>query len=256
MLPEELVRRFTLPLLKPKGDRVISVGSALLLRVNRRYYLVTAGHVGLESNDISVLTGLKPDSTVFGALHVLATIDCAIVEILNPTPILDSGFYEFLDEAQILRTHNVNLDDSHLSYMVVGYPWKKTRRQWQSDEVRSTPFGLLTRPLPKTDALYEEFNEHFDILLQYHRKRVISNRTGHFQIPPELEGMSGCGLWYHSPDTFGLVGMLKERAPKENSRALVATHIDAILEGIRLCYDDKLAQSEKLFVQISEQSTL
>ncbi len=189
MEPHEFVRAFTLPLVHLEKRSTYGVGSAILLQLNRRHYLITAAHVDIESRSLVALTGNSADSSPLGNLCRFDDIDITVVEVLNASAFESFGLYRFLPEEYHSTNHILDLSSGSLPYLVVGYPSGRTKKEWNSEMVKSLPWALFTTPLEYNDPLYGPFQPPMQFLVRFNRKKVLNINNGQLQFPPKLEGI-------------------------------------------------------------------
>jgi len=215
-------------------------GSGVLLASTERNYLVTARHVGLESDRTKLIgnDGVNP----FGEFLILPkVIDVTIVEILIPT-FFESLGYAFLPIEFWGINHALRHREIEPHYLVLGYPSTKTRSEVIGRTVNPRPYGFWTR-------LYGQEEMGCDPLTQL-ALRFVPNKIHHeakgFMQAPKLDGMSGCGIWDTSGKHPVLVGLLTDQQPM----SLIGTRIDAFSEVVREALDITIPRSSRLGVSI------
>lgn len=218
--------------------------SGVLLQVKEDYFLITAGHVikndpaniGIMIDNIfHVLNGeikyINPSESVQGDKIDIAVwrLNTAVVEDLKKK-------YSFLPFEKIDFEHKI---DSAPKYLIVGFPWKETVKDFANKKLIVKPFIFLTKESEKPFYKRFKFEEHSNLLLDYRQKKVKNFANGNVQQNKSPQGISGCGVW-HIPNFFmpngdipdiKLVGQIIEQ--NDEKTVLISTRIHLVTELLR-----------------------
>lgn len=216
-------------------------GSGVMLKLDGEYYIATASHVLKDHEKIIIGVYTRTDGyyqvgTVINTLPTesggndLADLAVWAVETdiaLQIAP--DDWWYDLLDA---ISNHQ---ETPEYRYLVYGFPITKTDVKIRTQELRQDPFRFHTRGYSHTgEGKRAEKNEKINLLVEFHKDKVMDVATGQRQQAPYPYGMSGCGLWYYDGIRYRLVGIMNEwKQPKEHIPALMGTRIDLILQAIR-----------------------
>ena len=244
----ELARRCTYPLFAVIDGKHGIDGSSVLLASAKKHYLITARHVGIESGR----TKLFGDSAgnPFGEFFILPEeIDVTIVEVVIPTFFENLG-YDFLPIELWGINHVLRHREAEAHYLVAGYPYTKTPREVIGRKASPVPFGFWTRSYGEEEMHILGCNALTHLALRYIPGRLFDERNQVHRQAPQLEGMSGCGIWDTSGQNPVLMGILTRKEPPEKPISLIGTRIDAVSEVIRETLDDSMPMSSRLGVSV------
>ncbi len=221
-------------------NKPIPLGSGVLLKKNKNSYIVTAAHVveDFKEKHIGVYT-TKKDFFELGTVCkcteiddlVKSSLDIAIwyiePEIANDIAPND-WWYDIKD---CLPNH---MESDKSKYFIYGHPAKKTEIIDDTKAIIQYPFKFFTRGYSTSPhAKNAHFNPKYNLLLEFHKKKIADTKTGKRQVAPNPYGISGCGLWYLDRMKYRLVGIMTEwKNPTDNIPAFMATKIDYIIEAI------------------------
>jgi hypothetical protein len=130
--------------------------------------------------------------------------------------------------------HNLNYEEPR--YLVVGYPWRKSRPNPIKKTIKSK--ALVYAGYIANDDAYKELQleKQTNIILKFRQREVFDAKTDLKRKSGSPEGISGCGIWYmekifYSPiegPTYKLLGIITSHDQKKYY--LQATRIDVINE--------------------------
>jgi len=196
--------RYTAPMLAPdaKGLPEI-VGTCLTVRIGEDHVLFTAGHVLDLAHDRPLaividneLRELRGEVTRFRPAeeceHLDDHIDVGAVRLeagCTPHEVL------CLDDLELVVPPRARSD----SYMVMGYPCSKNRKALNGEEFHARLYHFLA--VEATPEQYQDLNRSADeqIALLFNRKNVW--RPQGRVTAPDLNGISGGGVWHLAPES-------------------------------------------------------
>jgi len=126
------------------------IGSSVLLNVQDRLFLITAGHI-IAENKIGNIGFLED-----GLFHILdgrfiylnsdldfisKYTDLAICELDFESQKFLSKYYDFVNGSKINFDYN---PPNSNNFLLVGFPWRKTRFNYLKHKIKVTPFKFLT----------------------------------------------------------------------------------------------------------------
>lgn len=223
------------------------VGSSVLLTVADHPFLLTAAHVIDQAKPLGLGVLGEPNMVELGETRYFSTVAPKNDRTRDN---VDVGFFELsaaqvelLGDVRFLGPADLDVDDTpsyftytRTKYVVVGYPAGRQGTLRNTSEVSPTPlFYMAQAAMPeKYSTLGVDVNRH--LLLPFDRKNVLSHagRT----TAPNLNGMSGCGVW-RIDSLHGLPGGRDQLVAlfiewhRGDHRLLIATRIDQCLHGIR-----------------------
>ncbi len=234
-----------IPLLGETNDcKPRPVGSAVLLEIAGKHFLLTAAHV-LDENDITPL--YLPGKNGFVALHGnskrtaapeggrdLDRYDLDYVEL--PENVIESipVPYWFLP-IQLVGVDCVPTQGQH--FIFTGYPHKSVAAKYGTTKVHAQIESYTDQVCPPSLIQKAEADPNFHIVIHFDRKRAM-NSDGRVVTPKERKGMSGGGVWTGTPGlspnglpNLRLCGITIEHGKK--NQCMVATRIVGVLEMIR-----------------------
>lgn len=232
-----------------------AIGSSVLLNIQDRKFLITAGHIVnnqigqigfIEDGFFHILDGrwiyINPDLDKSSKYK-----DLAICELDIESREFLSKYFDFVDGSKI------NFDyypaDSK-NYLLVGFPWRKTHYNYIKQKMHVIPFKFLT-DIYKNDHLGElKTFQHQNLILDYTQRRIINLKTGFLKKAVNPEGLSGCGVW-HIPKVYvedetkaiaNLAGIII-RQDEHTHRYIIATRIHIVSEMLRVYFNLNLKPS-------------
>ena len=267
----ELIRATTNSILKStiqffydneKGEQK-ATGSGLLIKVTEKYFMLTAAHVIAEDyNNIYVILPEK-ELQLGGQLHFTPLppsgkreddkIDIAVMELPDNVVADLLSIFQFITLDNIGIGHK-NPDNGY--YLSVGYPATKTKKVWNKNEISSEPFTYQTEINDNFDFDKTGFSPPTHIAVEFDGK-VKSEKNENIHKAPELNGISGSGLWFlqdfATPNMVNnkqLVGLVIERVNTVKNKALIATRIDLVTEFIRQRFKLDIPKSKTIKVNL------
>lgn len=220
--------------------RPLSLGSGLLLRHKTNYYIATAAHVvdSFEEKHIGVYTRTA-DFFELGSIckcieaddSFKSTIDIAIWYI-EPEIVADIAPIDWWYDVKECIINHVESTES--KYYIYGFPAKKIAINKTTMEIVQYPFKFFTRGYSSSmHARKAHFNPKYNLLLEFHKKKIADLATQRRQTAPAPYGISGCGLWFLDGFKYRLVGIMTEwKTPNERIPAFMATKIDYVLRAM------------------------
>ena len=220
------INRCTIPLcFIDVEDKTSHLGTGVLIRTEKNYYLLSARHVfendenrlNLETIDKVVFCkgyDVYPIIGEFACYPAEENIDIIVCQLENTTKEVLSQFFEFLPSDLILPSSRLKHTKD---YYIVGYPIGKVKRVYPYSE-NSYERSLY---VIETAGLGDD---EFNFNVEYHRRKMKNLDTGLRTTAPKVKGMSGCGLWYKFQDNIYLVGIVHYFNDKKS--LISATKID------------------------------
>jgi hypothetical protein len=237
----------------PSGEAEV-IGSSILVQVSDRFFFASAAHVfktppasaALEvvgdSQNIrlpveDVVGGMDSNSSLGPAEGL---IDVAFVEVSSmAVSRLGGAAAVQMDELDV----NESLKPTKGAYLAIGYPISETKVAVDEGAVHVNPFALHTGRTELDIYTTLGVSPHTHLVLRYDPASI----TWPDDIPregPSPHGMSGGGVWRvrnsyparPAPPDAKLVGLMIEHRAGE--RAIIATRIAVVLEGIRVRFPE------------------
>lgn len=264
---EDRTARYVIPVFAT-NERLhhYALGSAVLLKISNKHFLISAAHVFDEHRN----PRLPTDLLIPGRDRLIALSGTMITSSLPPSGRrnddkvdigilhLDHEVVHELAHFRFLGIKKVDPSDAPYPqslYTFVGYPGTKQKPP-QLDGLTIEPVRYTSRPLPPTE--YPEgfaLGTHYAI--DYDKESMIA-RNGKVQAPPSPRGISGGGIFRlgtfdeiaNGTNTEALVGI----AIEDHRYCLVATNISFALEMIRAHHPQlakHLPRSRQLTISIS-----
>ncbi len=240
-----------------RDSPIEAIGSSVLLAVQKRYFLITAGHIiagnekatlgFFENSEFHIIDGriifTDPESD-----EASKYIDIAVCE-------LDTLSVDFVNKHfSFLSLDSRNFDyypTNHNNFLLVGYPWRKTHYNFLKKKMTVTPYKFLT-DFFDDGQLGELHNlKKQNLILGYIQRRMIDFKTRRNKKVVTPEGMSGCGVWHltelfqedFSKVNVNLSGIII-RQDANTKRYVVAVRLHIISEILRLYFNVNLAPSK------------
>lgn len=218
-------------------------GSATLIEVDERRYLVTAAHVLDEAQHSTLYVGRKTPTPIHGIFCATTAsggracdhYDFAFGE-------LSDALQEELMDVPAIGDFSSWRGDRSRSFTCLGYPNSRNKAPRPTGSTLKPMLGSYTDNAFDGGALKSKLNvsgaDH--LFLRFDPKRAADG-SGNRLTPPAMKGFSGGGVFdlgdLTSPDSLNsscrpkLAGIFIERHERE--KALVATRIDAILRALQ-----------------------
>ncbi|MEQ9467910.1 MAG: hypothetical protein RLN88_10900 [Ekhidna sp.] len=255
--------------LKKKGQDenidVQAIASGVLITADRRYFLLTAGHVieGRDPEDLGILVGntfnilngnikyVNPyfDSVSFKTDIAIWELDENVAQSLTPT-------YNFLSLNQIDLHHSPLIKPQ---YLIVGYPWKKSKANPIKRKIKVRPFVFLTKQ--SQPDVYKKIKHEFhsNLILEYKQRQIKEFGSGIVKKGVNPEGISGCGVWFipkfistESVPEFKLVGIIIGQ--DQIKRNIISTRIHLVTEVLRIQFGLNIPASSITRIDIDNMS--
>ena len=232
---------------KPKNH---TAGSGVLFEINNEYFIFSAAHVFTENrNEIYVVSNEEPIS-LGGTLYTTRLpmsglrnddkIDSVIIHISPAIAEKIKVDYNFIKLSDIELGHYV---DINTNYILAGYPITKTKEIWGVKGVlRSEPFVANLDTLIQFDYKLFNFSIGKHIAIAY-KNNVISKNNLIPHLGPNLEGISGSGVWHFQQSSElkfmkpKLIGIVTEQIKEVGNKAIVATRIDHLIAFLNNQFD-------------------
>lgn len=226
--------------------------SAVLLELGEQHFLLTAGHVlDNEENLGFALEGkFYPISDEFFYYYNKSTdtlnhkVDIGVVRLNQD--IIDafknSGF-NFLKYSQLSLSQPYSPGNC---YLLAGYPANRKKLKISTGSFSCTPFFLSTREVID-DFKKLKVLKDYKLLLNYQKRKIINPHTGDKIQGPNLKGVSGSGIWYLNNGMSTLAGIFTDWHMDYN--LLAATRIEVLIEAIRQSYMINIPKIENEFLE-------
>lgn len=218
-----------------------SHASGVLIKSNKAYYILTAGHVIQRDKPqhLSVLLGREVHLIKGRVDKVEAQLstDIALIKLENDLVTRIKKHRVFLDFKGICSSHKLIETQN---YHVVGFPSSYNKINKKTNFVTSKTFSLLTSKVDDKWFGKLEYSKEISYLMGYKRKKVIFSKNNKKAIGPKPDGLSGCGLWYipnmliekGQEVPYYLIGILAEFVREQN--ILVFTKVDVAIKLLNL----------------------
>lgn len=223
-----------------------AIGSSILMKVHERFFLITAGHI-ISENGIGEI-GFLEDGTFFilnGKFiyvnpdgNLSKYTDLAICELDFELQIFLSKYFEFINDSEINFDYNPQNSEN---FLLVGYPWRKTKYNFEKQKIKVTPFKFLTDIYDNGQLGELKSLQDQNLIIGYAQRKIRNTKTGLIKKGVNPEGLSGCGVW-HIPNPFvediskvkaNLAGIVI-RQDEHTSRYIIATRIHIVSEMLRI----------------------
>lgn len=225
-------------------------GSGVLFQVNHKYFIFTAAHVYTENHKEIYVISNKEAISLGGMLYTTPLpitgirthdkFDIAIIEMNDPIANKIKKDYNFINLFDLELGHYV---DINTNYLLAGYPISKTKKVWkQYNILQIEPFVANLDTLVRFDYKKYGFDVKTHIAIDYNGK-LITQKNKNPHLGPNLEGISGSGLWhlYFSKKEkiiqAKLIGIIIEQIKENENKAIVATRIDGIIKFLNVLLD-------------------
>ncbi|MCP4552762.1 MAG: hypothetical protein GY834_12140 [Bacteroidetes bacterium] len=226
-------------------DNFEAIASSVLIKIQNDFFLITAAHV-LENYDHKklCLRISKEFKYLIGDIiftnisenDISNRLDVAICRLNDRFVNEIKRCYNFYNFQEIDFEHNPK--EIQNNYLILGYPWKKTKLDTHQRKLKIKPFILYTRNV--FDKVYQELKilKTTNFILEYRQRRLIKLKTGYFAKGINPHGISGCGVWIIKenydkknlsiPSLFSII-----IEQDKNKRYLISTRFSIIYEIIR-----------------------
>lgn len=236
------------PIFKRYKERAYEIGSGTCIKINNRYFIITAGHVINNHNkkDQSILLG------GWGKNPQHATNIVNIGLILNPARGIDVGYIE-ISEEDFIKINKAFIEPSAIqpytnfldndNVLSCGYPgaiidWEQTD-EFNKYTVRASHFQTSTI---SPDEWPVGYDDEINIILKY--PEMAENVDGNSVQLPDAPGISGGGIWtmnarikgIWSPEKNNLLGI--HTMWESEDKYLVGIQIQHLINLINHDYED------------------
>ena len=175
-------------------------GSGVLLKIADAAFILSAGHVLKHAQDMEIQIGpmakgsrvIKPQDGQVGISPDLDDVDIGFVRLSEETA------SELAVHKKFTRMNNLDL---HLSepcdgaYCFLGFPQRDNSPDYDKNRINPTPFHYLCEPLRNPDEAKPGINVLFKVTKDIVILSDLENSDVEEQRMPELNGISGCGMW-------------------------------------------------------------
>lgn len=230
--------------IEDNADKAKPLGSAVLLTINDKYYLLTAAHV-IDGCDISNIAFWDNQDLVrvsgnvaylSNASEINKNGDVAVWQLSEDATFALLKHYHFLPFDRVKLRHNIVAQER---YIILGYPVSKTKKIYHNMTIPIKTCQFVTSgDVTSRKYFHNNLNPQVNFMLVYHRRKVQGFGTDKKQIEhlPDPHGMSGCGLWYLDEDKHSrLVGLMI--GYNHTDSIMIASRIDLVTEIIRKKFD-------------------
>lgn len=167
--------------------------------------MLTTGHVICDHNRGNI--GIFEISTFYRLINEGQSIfyinpydskehenyDITIWELDSDTISILKKHYDFLTPENVLIKHDYSLS-TH--YLIVGYPSSRTKFNFFKSRLRPKIYKFLTRTVNESIYKLLKLNPKINFVVEYNQREIKKMGTGIIGRSIQLEGVSGCGLWY------------------------------------------------------------
>jgi hypothetical protein len=243
---------FTRAILRPAGPEVVEfVGSASLLNLAGRLYLLTAGHVLDQADDstplflgasdrmLPIVGNASTSHTAHLKHRTDDRLDLAVVA-------LPTEYIAHFSDDEILSFANVDTKAEAVAergFVFMGYPESKNRRPLRGGGLVIVPslYSAICHEAPP--KVYHELgapsSDH--LLLAFDAKRMVSSQ-GVRRIAPALNGLSGAPVWGSTSANVGVVVAVLTEHHKAARKCVVSTRISCFLEALQILRSSEVAR--------------
>lgn len=237
--------------------------SSILMRADNRFFLISAGHVLKKKNQF---LGFFEQSSFYLLNEQRIFID---PDQDNESLLFDIGACELTEDSiSWLTDHYDFLDINELNFdyqpkndkgfLIVGYPWRKTKVNTYRQTIKDTPWKFLTHEYFSSQL--GDLNQKRDSIhiLEYRQRKIIDSKSGYYRKSTKLHGLSGCGVW-HLPDVFAddfskltcnLTGILI-REDEFAEKYVITTRLKMVGEFLRQLYDLNIEKDNTINIDLS-----
>lgn len=228
-----LALRHTVQLLIWSEDKIgvfEPLGTGVLMTIDNRYYLITAGHCLRQYGKqikIGVLNGTGNMTLIRGATVINSgprdTIDLGIVKLSNTSIATLQECHKFLTVKNAMFNDGIAQE---IAYLVLGFPLTKTDINNRAKKISIEP--LVHIGVSKPTAFYDNlgYSQSSNIILGFNRRKSQFYDVEEMNMSPNPKGVSGGGLWFVQQNESGeieyyLCGIMIEHDQKKN--VMIAT---------------------------------
>jgi hypothetical protein len=217
---ENQIHKFVIPIYKIKESKIKLLGTGFYLKVESKFFIITAEHVLSETYDVFYADSMEHLSTIpYKYYKKQENIDLGLYYLKEQL----KNFYVPFELDITKKTLDKN------KYFLLGYPG--TKSVYYNNKMHSALKTFITTKdfNPKIDV------KEFELALSFTRQKTYigTNERQRFPLP---YGMSGGPVFTYQIDgnnlTYSLFGILT-RYDVEHDKTLIATRIEFINELIR-----------------------
>ena len=225
-------------------DELKHLASSILLKWKDGYFIVLTSHTTTKGKFFTSCG--EGFFSVDGPKGVLKNADVKVIR-LNQNHIdefLANGF-EFFDLNKVGIQHD---DLKGMKYLIVGYPNSRVKKlSKKSKDWKTKMFVFRTRALNDKNLVKQlRVDSKTHLVLRYEKKSIYNIATHRKEKGPDLEGLSGCGIWriptlrnvYNDVNFLNI--MPTAMIIKENPRndALIGTRLSVIVNALNKFLDE------------------
>jgi len=177
--------------------------TGVLIFFNDSYYLVTAGHVldwfkdkgigALVHDRYHRIDGNYYHKFISDAKSLYEYYDIGIIKLDEYSIKFFNETSKFLDSKYISPEHIIV---PKTQYLIFGYPNVKTTLIEEEMRLEVIGWKFLTMGLTESESKDIEIDKKLNNILRYDQDQIIHMKTNKLMQSPDLEGLSGCGIWY------------------------------------------------------------
>lgn len=222
-----------------KKNKIQIAGSAVFVKFQTNYYLISAAHVLAEQLE-STFTLTEYDGVyvngnyLYSPLPLSGTrnddkIDLMVVQLdtLGQEKLL--SWYIPVTEDQLGVDHELG---NTFRYFFYGYPKTRTRIKWNTNLIDISHQAYAGTPEINFDYERFGFSSKHHIAIKFDGN-ALSADIPHLHLIPDLTGISGSGLWYLDDNKKNLLlGIVIQRVNRTGQKALVSTRINIVVSYI------------------------
>src|SRR5258708_3801604 len=192
----------TYPVIWSNGDRIATLGSAVLFQHGKRHFFLTARHLFDEydtrTHDRFPYEGLvgpvnfeRVAPKELGQIFVHATegTEAAFLDVIA-IELLEDRFVQAIKRFwQFIGIESFALRDLDSPYFVAGFP--KVRELQIGENIGASFMSLVTQPVTTVPDAIENYDARYDLILDYNDKAADFYRANKLINSPFVGGVSG-----------------------------------------------------------------
>lgn len=196
----------TVPIFRETEEKALNFGSGVLVRVEGKPFLLTAGHVLDEVVTSKDVIGLSTGETGTQGVQLLWEAYATNIPPGTARPhndFLDVGAIRLRqDVAEALADRFASEDlvetrDNELQgnlYLVLGFPGSSKKRKWFKGTAQANSFSYATSLYRLARGTPRGYDPEVEVLVDYSKGNNLSP-SFHKVMASDPYGMSGCGIW-------------------------------------------------------------
>lgn len=238
------------------ADKAKPLGSAVLIVINNRHYLLTAAHV-MDGIDVKYMAFWDEQDLVQVSGHAVFLSnqaesnrmgDIAVWELSSDATLALLKHYVFLPFDRLKLDHTL---ETRERYFLLGFPASKSKKIYRTMTISIKTFKFFTRGVISLRKVkHNQLDANVNFMLEYHHRKAQSvfAKKRHIEHLPDPHGLSGCGLWYMDDDKESkLVGIMI--GYNHTDSIMIASRIDLATEIIRQSFDKSVTKSSTIEVK-------